>query len=38
MGVAGDGAKNLGEVVQLREVEWRRLGDDLLLSARVVAG
>jgi diaminohydroxyphosphoribosylaminopyrimidine deaminase/5-amino-6-(5-phosphoribosylamino)uracil reductase len=36
-GVAGDGAKSLGEVVQLRDVEWRKLGDDLLLSARVVA-
>ena len=37
-GVAGDGAKNLSEVVQLREVEWRKLGEDLLLTARVVAG
>ncbi len=36
-GVAGEGAKKLREVVQLREVEWRKLGDDLLLSARVVA-
>jgi diaminohydroxyphosphoribosylaminopyrimidine deaminase/5-amino-6-(5-phosphoribosylamino)uracil reductase len=36
-GVAGDGAENLSEVIQLREVEWRKLGDDLLLSARVVA-
>jgi diaminohydroxyphosphoribosylaminopyrimidine deaminase / 5-amino-6-(5-phosphoribosylamino)uracil reductase len=34
--VAGDGAKSLSEVVRLREVEWRRLGDDLLLTARVV--
>jgi diaminohydroxyphosphoribosylaminopyrimidine deaminase / 5-amino-6-(5-phosphoribosylamino)uracil reductase len=33
--VAGDGAKNLSEVLQLREVEWRKLGDDLLLTARV---
>lgn len=32
--VAGDGAKNLGEVVQLREVAWRKLGEDLLLTAR----
>jgi diaminohydroxyphosphoribosylaminopyrimidine deaminase/5-amino-6-(5-phosphoribosylamino)uracil reductase len=35
--VAGDGAKSLREVVQLREVEWRKLGADLLLTARVVA-
>jgi diaminohydroxyphosphoribosylaminopyrimidine deaminase/5-amino-6-(5-phosphoribosylamino)uracil reductase len=34
-GVAGDGAKSLNEIVQLREVEWRRLGEDLLLTARV---
>ena len=34
-GVAGDGAKSLREVLQLREVEWRQLGDDLLLTARV---
>jgi len=36
-GVAGGGAKNLSEVVQLREVKWRKLGEDLLLMARVVA-
>ena len=35
--VAGDGAKNLAEVLQLREVEWRKLGADLLLTARLVA-
>jgi diaminohydroxyphosphoribosylaminopyrimidine deaminase/5-amino-6-(5-phosphoribosylamino)uracil reductase len=34
-GVAGDGAKNLSEVIQLREVEWRKLGEDLLLTAKV---
>jgi diaminohydroxyphosphoribosylaminopyrimidine deaminase/5-amino-6-(5-phosphoribosylamino)uracil reductase len=34
-GVAGDGVKKLSEAVQLREVEWRRLGEDLLLTARV---
>ena len=33
--VAGDVAKSLSEVVQLREVEWRKLGEDLLLTARV---
>jgi len=34
-GVAGDGAKSLSEVIRLRDVEWRRLGEDLLLTARV---
>jgi diaminohydroxyphosphoribosylaminopyrimidine deaminase/5-amino-6-(5-phosphoribosylamino)uracil reductase len=34
-GVAGDGVKSLGEVIQLRDVEWRRLGEDFLLTARV---
>jgi diaminohydroxyphosphoribosylaminopyrimidine deaminase/5-amino-6-(5-phosphoribosylamino)uracil reductase len=34
-GVAGDGAKSLNEVIQLREVEWHKLGEDLLLTARV---
>ena len=34
-GVAGEGAKNLNEVVQLHDVEWRKLGLDLLLTARV---
>ena len=33
--VAGDGARRLSDVVQLREVEWRRLGEDLLLTARI---
>jgi diaminohydroxyphosphoribosylaminopyrimidine deaminase/5-amino-6-(5-phosphoribosylamino)uracil reductase len=33
--VAGEGAKSLSEVVHLREVEWQRLGEDLLLTARV---
>ncbi|MBI5773644.1 MAG: bifunctional diaminohydroxyphosphoribosylaminopyrimidine deaminase/5-amino-6-(5-phosphoribosylamino)uracil reductase RibD [Verrucomicrobia bacterium] len=34
--VAGEGATNLNEITQLRDVEWRRLGEDLLLTARVV--
>jgi diaminohydroxyphosphoribosylaminopyrimidine deaminase / 5-amino-6-(5-phosphoribosylamino)uracil reductase len=34
-GVAGEGVKSLGEVIQLREPEWRQLGEDLLLTARV---
>jgi len=33
--VAGDGAKRLDEIIQLRDVEWKRLGPDLLLTARV---
>jgi diaminohydroxyphosphoribosylaminopyrimidine deaminase/5-amino-6-(5-phosphoribosylamino)uracil reductase len=33
--VAGQGAERLEEVLQLQEVEWRRLGSDLLLTARV---
>ncbi len=32
-GVAGDGAKSLSEAIQLRDVEWRKLGPDLLLTA-----
>lgn len=33
--VAGDGVKSLSEVIQLRDLEWRKLGPDLLLTARV---
>ncbi len=33
--VAGEGAKNLAEVLELYDVEWKRLGPDLLLTARV---
>ena len=36
-GVAGDGAKSLSEAIQLHEIEWRKLGEDLLLTARVGA-
>ncbi|HXT41212.1 MAG TPA: bifunctional diaminohydroxyphosphoribosylaminopyrimidine deaminase/5-amino-6-(5-phosphoribosylamino)uracil reductase RibD [Candidatus Angelobacter sp.] len=32
--VAGDGVRRLDEIIQLRRVEWRRLGPDLLLTAR----
>ncbi len=35
--VAGEGVKRLEEIVQLRDVAWRRLGPDLLLTARVDA-
>jgi diaminohydroxyphosphoribosylaminopyrimidine deaminase / 5-amino-6-(5-phosphoribosylamino)uracil reductase len=34
-GVAGGGAKKLADVLKLREVEWRKIGEDLLLTARV---
>jgi len=33
--VAGDGARTLGGKITLRDVQWRRLGGDLLLIARV---
>jgi diaminohydroxyphosphoribosylaminopyrimidine deaminase/5-amino-6-(5-phosphoribosylamino)uracil reductase len=33
--VAGEGAKSLAEVIRLRDVEWKRLGPDLLLVARL---
>ena len=32
-GVAGDGAKSLREALRLEEVQWRKLGEDLLLTA-----
>ena len=35
-GVAGDGAKSLSEALQLCDVAWQRLGEDLLLTASVV--
>ncbi len=34
-GVAGEGAARLSEAVQLHEVAWRKLGEDLLLTAKV---
>ncbi len=34
--VAGEGIAKLADAIRLREVEWRRLGPDLLLNARVV--
>lgn len=37
-GVAGAGVTKLSKVIQLQEIEWRRLGLDLLLTAKVVAG
>lgn len=34
-GVAGDGAASWADVIPLEEVKWRRLGVDLLMTARV---
>jgi diaminohydroxyphosphoribosylaminopyrimidine deaminase/5-amino-6-(5-phosphoribosylamino)uracil reductase len=34
--VAGDGAESLSEAVQLRDVEWKKVGQDLMMTARVV--
>ena len=36
-GVAGDGASSLGEILQLEEVAWRKLGADLVLTAKVTS-
>jgi diaminohydroxyphosphoribosylaminopyrimidine deaminase/5-amino-6-(5-phosphoribosylamino)uracil reductase len=33
--VAGDGAASLAEVLKLADVKWRKLGPDLLLTARI---
>jgi len=33
--VAGEGARSLAETLSLRDVEWREVGDDLLMTARV---
>jgi diaminohydroxyphosphoribosylaminopyrimidine deaminase/5-amino-6-(5-phosphoribosylamino)uracil reductase len=35
--VAGEGARTLAESLSLTDLEWRRLGPDWLLSARLVA-
>jgi diaminohydroxyphosphoribosylaminopyrimidine deaminase/5-amino-6-(5-phosphoribosylamino)uracil reductase len=36
--VGGEGVKKLSEAVQLREIEWKRIGGDLLMTALVVNG
>jgi diaminohydroxyphosphoribosylaminopyrimidine deaminase/5-amino-6-(5-phosphoribosylamino)uracil reductase len=33
--VGGEGVKRLEEIIWLRDVEWRRLGPDLFMTARV---
>ncbi len=35
--VAGEGARSLAEAIQLRDIEWKRLGPDWLLTARVTS-
>ena len=35
--VAGDGVKSLAEVLQLRDVEWKRIGEDLMMTARIAS-
>lgn len=34
--VAGDGARRLDEILRLRDIEWRRVGEDLLLTGRIL--
>ena len=34
--VAGNGVKNLADAIQLCDVEWKKIGEDLLLKAKVV--
>jgi diaminohydroxyphosphoribosylaminopyrimidine deaminase/5-amino-6-(5-phosphoribosylamino)uracil reductase len=34
--VAGDGARSLAEILTLHEVEWQRVGGDLMMTAQVV--
>jgi diaminohydroxyphosphoribosylaminopyrimidine deaminase / 5-amino-6-(5-phosphoribosylamino)uracil reductase len=36
--VAGDGVKSLSEVVRLQEIEWKKIGWDLLMTALVENG
>jgi diaminohydroxyphosphoribosylaminopyrimidine deaminase/5-amino-6-(5-phosphoribosylamino)uracil reductase len=35
-GVAGNGVLRLADAIQLREVEWRKVGEDLMMTALVV--
>jgi len=35
--VAGEGAKSLAAALQLRDIEWKRIGPDLLLTARLAS-
>jgi diaminohydroxyphosphoribosylaminopyrimidine deaminase/5-amino-6-(5-phosphoribosylamino)uracil reductase len=35
-GVAGEGALKLADAIQLQEIKWKRIGEDLLMTAKVV--
>jgi diaminohydroxyphosphoribosylaminopyrimidine deaminase/5-amino-6-(5-phosphoribosylamino)uracil reductase len=37
-GVAGEGVKYLASAIQMHDVEWKKVGDDLLMTALVVKG
>jgi diaminohydroxyphosphoribosylaminopyrimidine deaminase/5-amino-6-(5-phosphoribosylamino)uracil reductase len=37
LAVAGDGISRGSEIIELRDLQWHKLGPDLLLTARVVA-
>ncbi|MDQ6630994.1 MAG: dihydrofolate reductase family protein, partial [Verrucomicrobiota bacterium] len=37
-GVAGNGILDWADKISLREVEWKKMGDDLLLTARIKEG
>ena len=34
-GVAGDGAGRASEIIELQDIEWRKIGPDLFMTARV---
>jgi diaminohydroxyphosphoribosylaminopyrimidine deaminase/5-amino-6-(5-phosphoribosylamino)uracil reductase len=34
--VAGDGVRKLSEAIQLADVEWEKIGEDLMMKARIV--
>jgi diaminohydroxyphosphoribosylaminopyrimidine deaminase/5-amino-6-(5-phosphoribosylamino)uracil reductase len=35
--VADEGVQNLADAVQLREVEWKKIGEDLIVTALVAS-
>jgi len=35
--VAGDGATSLRDLIELQDIEWRKIGPDLFMTARVKA-
>ena len=34
-GVAGEGARSVGEIIELHDIEWQKSGPDLFMTARV---